>query len=299
MIAVLTNYYNPSNRAVKLSNFEKFISNIGADVFIVEAAFGSESFTLSSSDCHLQLRCSDLIWQQYSLINVGIKKLPDIYDKVVWVDCDILFNDKNWIYNIDDMLDQFKIVQNYSSATLLDKGSLDVGETKIGVVKEAIKNSKKPTATNMSGNLDLSKCFATGFTWGIQREIIEKFGIYDYWITGSCDSAFVIGIWGDWKNDFIKTRLNRNMKDHYMEWAVPFNKYVNGSVSYTNHTIKHLWHGSRNYKKRWMCLKDFDPYKDIELSENGTLKWCSEKIDMHNCCANMCLNYDIEFLPYL
>lgn len=299
MLAVITNYYNPSGRKTKLDNFIKFKEAMtGHPLFIVEAAFGDDRFTLPEDECHLQLRCRDILWQQYRLVNVGIKQLPDQYDQAIWIDCDILFEDPDWYSKMAEALSKYKIVQSYSTVTLLDNGS-DTGETKVGVTKEAIKNSQKSTATNMAGNLDLSARFATGFSWGVRRDVIENHGIYDYWITGSCDSAFVIGIWGDWKNSFIKDRLNDKMKSHYMEWAIPFNSYIDGSVSYLDMNINHLWHGVRNYKKRWLCLRDFDPYVDIRIADNGVMEWCSDKPDMHRCCRNMCLNYDVEFNPYL
>lgn len=300
MIAAITSYYNPSKRPTKIANFNRFRNSInGIELFVVEAAFGDDPFTLPSDECHLQLRCKDVIWQQYRLINVGVQKLPDRFDKVVWIDCDILFDEPFWHKQLSDMLDQFKVVQSYGEVMLLEKGHDDKGVVQVGVAKQAIKNSKKSTAKLMSGNLDMSAKFASGFSWGTQREVIEKYGVYDYWITGSSDSAFVIGIWGDWKNQFLTERLNVAMKNHYLEWALPFNSYIDGKVSYLDTRIRHMWHGSRNYKKRWKCLKDFDPYVDIGIADNGVLCWTSDKPELHRGCRNMCLNYDIEFQPFL
>lgn len=299
MIAAVTNFYNPANRKTKLDNFWRFREQFKHfPLFVIEAAFERNPFVLSKNDCYMQVRCKDVIWQQYRLVNLVIQNLPEQYDKVIWVDSDILFESEESFCKIDDLLDEFKVVQSYSSVTLLDKNST-TGKIKQSVAKIALENAKKPTATNLAGNLDLSNQFASGFSWAVQRDLIEKFGIYDYWITGSCDSAFIIGIWGDWNNDFITKRLNSKMKDHYMEWAIPFNKYVNGNVSFADLQIKHLWHGERNYRKRWLCLKNFDPSLDIKINEAGVLEWNSNKPDLQDCCRRMCLNYDIEFPHYL
>lgn len=296
MLAVVTNYYNPDGRASKQQNYERFLEGMrGLPLYVIEAAFGGEPFRLAPADNVIQVRCPHLMWQQYTLVNRVIRQLPDRFDKAVWVDADILMED-GWHARMDEMLGQYKVVQSYKTVDLSKgNGGWDVRES---VTHVAMVNAKKPTATIMSGNLDLSSKFASGFSWGVQRDVIEKHGVYDYWITGSCDTAFVIGIWGDWKNAFLK-RLNPRMLEHYMGWAVPFNEYVGGSVSYLDAHIRHLWHGHRNYRKRWRCLGDLDPYVDLRVNGDGVLEWCSDKPEMHECCRKMCLDYEIDFNPYL
>lgn len=294
MICAITNYYNPAKKYIKELNFVKFKANITIPLYIVEASFDGKFFS-QKDDCCFHVNCKDLLWQQYRLINLIIKKLPEKYDKIVWIDADIIFKENKW-EEIDFLLNKYKIIQSYEIVELLDKNNC-ILETKIGVAKEAIKNSQKSTATTLSGNLDLSKSFASGFSWALQREVVEKFGIYDRWITGSDDIAFVIGIWGDWKNPFFN-RMNDNMKNHYFSWAKPFHEYINGSVYYLETTIQHLWHGHRNYKKRWNCLKDYDPAVDV-IEKNGVLEWNSNKPHLHKCCEKMCLNYDNEFKYFL
>jgi hypothetical protein len=291
MIAVVTNFYNPSKKYIKIKNYYTFKEKLGTKLYTIEAAFGNEPFVLPKDDGMFQVRCKNLIWQQYTLVNLVIKMLPDKYDKVVWVDADIIFEDQNWLETIDDMLDDYKIVQNYSKASLLySDGS--VVEEKESVAANALETLKDPKIDSFSSSLDMSSKHATGFSWGVRREVIEKHGIYEHWITGSCDNAFVLGIWGDWENNFIKTRLNQKMKDHFFEWAIPFHEYIDKNVSYRIGSIKHLWHGMRNYKKRWNCLQNFNPYKDLGHGENGTLEWKSDNTCLQKCCEKMCLNYD-------
>ena len=299
MIAAVTNFYNPANRSNKWSNFKKFRESLkGIPLFIIEAAFENDPFVLPKSECFMQVRCKDVIWQQYRLVNLIIQSLPEKYDKVVWIDADIIFNEKDWAHKMSDLLSQYKIVQSFESVNLLSRdGSLD--ENKLSVVHKAYLNSKKPEVSKISSCLNMATAYATGFSWGIQREVIEKFGVYDYWVTGSADNSFVLGIYGDWNNSFIHDRLNQKMKDHFMEWAVPFHEYIGGNVYYLDTTINHLWHGHRNYKKRWNCLKDFNPYEDIKIDENGVFVWSSKKTDMHRCCRKMCYNYDREFKTFL
>lgn len=298
MIAAITNYYNPSRRETKWKNYCRFRESLkGIPLYIVEAAFGDEPFTLHDDNV-IQVRCKSVLWQQYRLVNIGIEKLPDQFEKAVWIDADILFQEENWHHRLDTLLDDYKVVQSFDSVAMLDPSGKEL-ERFTGVAKNAYVNSLKPTANLLSGNLDMSSKYPTGFSWGVRREIIERHGIYDYWITGSCDSAFVLAIWGDFKNPFIRDRLNEEMKQHYFEWAIPFHNSLNGSVHFLNTPIRHLWHGYRNYRKRWQCLKQFNPYTDVRIAENGALEWCSDKREMHACCEKMCRNYDQEFAPYL
>lgn len=296
MIAAVTNYYNPANKGSKLKNFIKFKARFpDVPLYVVEAAFGDEPFTLRDSENIIQVRCKDVIWQQYTLVNLGINRLPDKYDKAVWIDADILVED-DWAHKVDEALDQFKIVQSFNEVAMLSKG-LESGEVRRGVASVALDNAKLPHNSKLSSCLDLNHIYASGFSWGVQRDVIDKYRVYDYWITGSCDTAFCIGIWGDWENSFFN-RLNERMRSHYMEWAIPFHEYVGGSVGCVDSRIKHLWHGHRNYKKRWNCLKNFDPYVDIKLND-GVLEWCGDNTDLQECCKLMCENYEIDFNPYL
>lgn len=299
MLAVVTNYYNPNHDNIKRINFDLFLKGMtGLPVYVVEAAFGDDQFELVASNTVFQVRCRDLLWQQYTLVNLVIKKLPPEYTKAVWVDADILFDDSNWYKQMDLLLDKFKLVQSYRSVDLLARGNSS-GSVKESVAYIALKNAKKPTASVLSSNLDLSSKYHSGLSWGVQREVIERFRIYDYWVTGSCDTALVIAAWGDWKNDFLQSRLNERMRQHYLEWAKPFHEYIDGSIGCLDAHIRHLYHGQRNYRKRWQCLKEFDPYTDIQLNSGGVLEWTTDKPEMHTCCRNMCLDYEVDFCPFL
>lgn len=288
MLAVVTNYYNPSESSVKYENFKTFRNGMkGLPLFIVEATFGNQNFSIEDA---LHVKCQSVLWQQYRLVNHVIESLPNEYDKVVWVDADILFDDPDWYRKMDEALDHHNIIQSFSDITLLNKDTTP-GEQRRSVAKVALDNAVN--CNSLAECLDLSKKFASGFTWGLQRDIVEKHGIYNYWITGSDDIAFVIAIWGDWDNPFMN-RMNPKMQRHYFEWAKPFHDYVNGNVGCLDGHIRHLWHGDRNYRKRWRCLREFDPYKDVVVKD-GALEWCTDKPQMHKCCHNMCVGYEREY----
>lgn len=278
MLAAITSYYNPSHRRVRYDNFIKFRENLKIPVYVIEAAFGDDPFELSSD---FQVRCRDLMWQQYTLLNLAISHLPDKYDKVVWVDCDLLFDDFDWFEKMEDMLTRYKVVQNYSKIQMLDwKG--DVYRERNGFVSKNI------------GHDNFSTRNQSGFSWGIDRDLAETHRLYDYWINGSSDRAMAMALFGVVDHEYFDVRLTDVMKRHYLEWAVPFHRAVDGKFSFIDQTIFHLWHGERNYLKRWNCFLDFDPYCDVGLSNEGVLEWKTDKPCMHECCRKMCLYYDLE-----
>lgn len=299
MLAAITNYYNPKNRPEKWENFKIFRERLqGIPLYVVEAAFGDQPFSLPPGENIIHVRCKDVIWQQYTLVNLGILRLPDKFDKAVWIDADIVFEEPDWHERMDDLLDQYKIVQSYSTVCMLSKGHGPGTEENVRVSATRRAFEREKEGFRGPKRVDLSSCYPTGFSWGVQREVVEKHRIYDYWITGSCDSAFIIAIWGDWDNRFME-RVNERMTQHYREWALPFHEYINGSTYYLDTQIYHLWHGYRNYRKRWNCIQDMDPYKDIEIGRNGCLQWCSDKPEMHHRCEMMCKEYELDFRMYL
>ena len=280
-LAIVTNYYNPADNQIKERNFKRFLEGIKVPIYIIEAAFGDVPFRLPASDQVIQVRCRDILWQQYTLINLAINRLPDRYDKAMWIDADVLIETDDWFEQMDSLLNDHKIVQSFSEVIMTERDDADY--VRPSVVRRAKEH----------GGLDMGKMYSQGFSWGVQREVIEKHRIYDYWITGACDSAFVLAIWGEFEDPFMN-RMSPIMKEHYMEWAVPFHKYIDGNVDHANVTIRHLWHGPRSYRKRWRCLEDMNPYEDIRLNEDGVLEWCSDKPDLHRECRNMCIRYDLE-----
>lgn len=287
-MAVVTSYYNPAGRRVKWDNFVRFRDAMrGLPLYVVEAAFGRDPFSLDRGDCLLQVRCRDTIWQQYRLINLAVRRLPERHGKVVWVDADILFGEPDWYERLAGALDHYPVVQSFKSVTLLAPDG-SAGEVKAAVATQA-----------PSASVNMAACYATGYSWGVRRDVLERHGVYDWWVTGSGDNAFVLGAWGDWDNLFLRERLNGPMRRHFMDWAAPFHAEVGGRVSFLDLHASHLWHGSRDYKGRWRCLRDFDPYADMRVGEAGAFEWCSDKPAMHACCRKMCLDYDADVKMYL
>jgi len=281
MLAVITNYYNPNNDPQKLNNYKIFLKNIdNLNLYTLELNQNSP-INKSSNNISINIDAKNNIWQQYRLINILIENLPDRYRSVAWVDCDIIFEDKEWAKKATKCLEKNLFIQLFYKAHFLDKDN-KINETRYSCGSFYSKY-KTP----------FDKKAWSGFAWACDLDFIKKWKIYDYWMWSS-DLAILIGLLGLFDANFLKL-INKEMRDHYLEWAIPFHKEAKSSFGFLDTEIKHLWHGDmkkRNYNKRIEILKDFDPKKDIKINEKKCFEWCSNKLKMHEEMNSLCVNYD-------
>jgi hypothetical protein len=275
MFAIVTSYYNPANRIIRHKNYLRFREKLGFPVFVIEAAFGDKPFEVS--DAYHQVRCKNLMWQQYTLLNLAISLLPDKYTKVICVDADIMFCDSQWANIISEMLDDNHIIHGYSQVQHLG-GYAAPARTTNGFV-----------AFNSTNEGDISVKNNSGFVWGLQRDFIQQRRFYDYWLNGSSDRALGLALYGVMDHEYFDERMNAKMKAHYLRWAA---KFHDTKFSYADLIIRHMWHGRRSYLKRWECFDHFDPEKDVRLNSEGVMEWATDKHNMHKCCESMCLHYE-------
>ena len=69
----------------------------GANLLVVELAFGDEEFELEPGENILQLRGGGVMWQKERLLNIAIEQLPADCTKVAWLDNDLIFDDPRWL----------------------------------------------------------------------------------------------------------------------------------------------------------------------------------------------------------
>lgn len=250
----------------------------GADLWTAEVAFGEDKFYLPSNEKTIQLRAKDIIWQKEAALNVLIENLPNEYDKVAWVDADLIFNNDNWLDETSLVLEEYPVAQCFD--TLL---SLNQAGNSYSRIITSVGYSKRNTLPDFSNLF----CYHTGCAWAGRREIFQKFKLYHGHITGGGDSLMTIAFC-KWHNHFyIKNYLNKAMIVHLKKWANQIFPHVRGNISYVSGSIDHLWHGeykNRMYEQRIKLLKDnnFNPETDITISDNGLLEWATDKPRLHD-----------------
>jgi hypothetical protein len=285
---IVTSYFNPNRYLSKLKNYELFkhkISSSGAQLLTVECAFNHDDFELKSSDDILQIRSQDVMWQKERLLNIAVASLPKEIKKIVWLDCDILFENPNWIVQTSELLEHFPVVQPYETLIRLPKG-------KTYYENEGTEWKSFGYTRTAQPHLSFSGIFSqhghTGIAWAIQADIIRKSNFYDTCLSGNADHLMAHAMCGDFSSLCITKYLGSKgkMRDDFIRWAEPFYESVQGKVGYIPGNVLHLWHGDkkdRQYIKKSEELKllDFDPSIDLRLNKNNCWEWNSEKCELH------------------
>ena len=98
MLAAVTTYYNPCNYRHRLKNFHTFRDALNAPLLVMELSFDG-NFQLKSEDAEyvIQLDSGDLMWQKERLINLSLDYLPEQFQQIAWIDCDLVFSARRWM----------------------------------------------------------------------------------------------------------------------------------------------------------------------------------------------------------
>jgi hypothetical protein len=217
---VITTYYNPSSYKTKCENYYHFLAGIrqaGLPSLTVECAFGSTPFDLPAAPNILQIRANSVMWQKERLLNIAIAHLPDSCTKVAWVDCDILFENKDWAILTSKALDQYQVVQSFESAVRLPKGQLAYsGEGDLYPSFCAVRAGSPKSL--YEGYYSHGH---TGFAWAARRDVLVRRGLYDACLTGSGDHLMAHAFCGDWESKCVVSTVGRHnsYRDHFIKWA--------------------------------------------------------------------------------
>jgi hypothetical protein len=98
----ITCYFNPAGYRRRLANYRLFRERLIVPLVTVE-------------------RGRDVLWQKERLLNIALNVLPDSCRKVVWLDCDIIFQGDDWPRRTSLLLERFKMVQPFSHVYLLSQ----------------------------------------------------------------------------------------------------------------------------------------------------------------------------------
>lgn len=262
-LAVVTCLYNPCGYLNIYRNYEIFFRHMNkqVDLYTIELSFDGNFYSdlFHGNTIKIKGNNINILWQKERLLNMLINKLPKQYTDVAWIDSDIIFDDPYWVYSVYDALSKYKVVQ------LFDKG-----------FRQDAEGNKSKEFSSIVKNLARG---VSGYAWAARREVIKKIKLLDNQILGGADfvmcSAFM-----DKPN--LTDRLNYFIDDKYTKnWINKAKKEVDGSVSFLNQSITHLYHGSfekRNYTKRYGdFLKDFSFRKDVSFGLNGLWYFKNEK----------------------
>jgi hypothetical protein len=203
----------------------------------------------------IHIECKSVMFQKERLYYILEKHIPKKYTKILFLDCDIIFDNPNWYDDISKLLNNYNIVHPYTTAIWLD-----ITYTKIILIKETILKNDKLSH-------DITGIFNNhgGFGRAFQRKWFNEIGFFQYCIIGGGDTWSTFG-WlkiSNYENNIYKPIREEHNK---------FLKHTKPSMFYTNGTIYHLYHGSRenrSYSNRYKILENIDNVKDILIIEEN------------------------------
>ncbi len=287
----ITCYFNPVGYQRRLNNYHLFRKRLNVPLVTVELSFTDE-FQLGPEDADvlIQLRTTSVLWQKERLLNVALKSLPDTCDKVAWLDCDVLFENEDWVERADRALDEYELVHLFHERHELPKDftvenpdSWRGTFTSESVVSQLV--SGELTAEEVATPGGLLKRSTCGLAWACRRETLDKHGLYDACIIGSGDKAVLAAGVGVPSHFAQVVGMNDLRTKHYLAWAEPFFDSIRGRVGYLPGRLFHLWHGElkdRGHQTRHSQFAqfDFDPYTDVALDSHGCWRWSSDRSAM-------------------
>lgn len=290
----MTAYFNPMGFRRRLVNYHAFRARVNVPLITVELAYGPQ-FELADGDADLLVRRRgrDVMWQKERLLNVALSALPARCDKVVWLDCDVVFEADDWGERLSALLDRFVLVQAFSRAyhmsqtwkpndagtSILFTQPSVVEAVASGTPADHILASRLPSGPGSTNK---------GLAWAAHRRLLDKAGFYDACIVGGGDLALVSAVYGCF--DVAMRTMNDRQKAHYLTWARPWHAMLvaesGGEVAFLDCGVRHLWHGEiehRRYRERHDGLRryDFDPFEDVAHDDSGVWRWNTDKPEMH------------------
>jgi hypothetical protein len=289
----ITSYFNPTGYRRRLINYRMFRERLITPLATVELVYGDDC-ELNENDAEIliQVRGQDIMWQKERLLNIALRALPDHCKYVIWVDCDLIFETIDWPERLTRSLEQCVILQPFSHVYSLPRDCLP-GEHRTEApechesVSFAIASGVPPAVC--IGEIISSDglyTYARGFAWAARRQLLDRHGFYDACIIGNGDRAMAGAIYGCYDEVMHFQSMNDRQRTRYLDWAIPFNKWVDGRTGCMKCNVYHLWHGEmrhRRYRERHKILPrfEFDPFQDIAIDDSGCWRWNTDKPGMH------------------
>jgi hypothetical protein len=290
---VVTSYFNPMKSRRRLANYRAFRSRLDAPLLTVELSFdGRFELTSADADHLIQLSGGDVMWQKEQLLNIALEAVPNHVENVAWIDCDVVFESRDWPQAAKEALKSVSVIQLFSEVRYLDRSSSD--NLDFEATPELVRLSAGSQLRDgefkdvclvkpVSANAPKVPWPANGFAFAAKKSIVCNSKLYAHGVLDGGDILFLCAIYGEFDIAMERLKHNEMQRRHYLEWARRAEASFGGRVGYIPGRIYHLWHGdliNRNYMGRHELMADFDPYRDIQQASNGVWLWSDPQSEL-------------------
>lgn len=282
VVVVVSNTARYKSRYELFKRFKQSVEKAGANLFVVELAFGDRPFEITSPDDKhsLQLRTVDEIWHKENMINLGVAHLPEDWKYVAWIDADIDFMRDDWVTEIVHQLQHYRVIQLFQNA--IDLGPQgEVLKIHDGFVWSFMNDRPLP-----SPRLNYPH-WHPGFAWAMRRETWNDLGgLFDTAILGSADHHMAWALVGK-VLDYAPKQISDSYRRNLLTWQERANFHVRQNIGFMPGSIYHHWHGKkkdRRYQERWTILlkQNYNPDFDLKRDWQGLYTFTHEGERMRN-----------------
>ena len=207
----------------------------------------------------IHVKTDFILFQKERLCRVLETYIPKTFTKLLFIDCDIIFDNPNWYNELSHELDKCEIVQPFTHAKWLDITYKKTYRTKKSIV---LTQPPQKTPRQVFGK------YHPGFAWAFQRDWYNRFGFYEYDVLGNSDSISC-NIWFPTiKEPWHYPPYTKNTVEEYK-----LKLTLTPTICFLDGNIYHLFHGyrrKRKYSTRWKIFKSVKDIRDIlTIDKNG------------------------------
>jgi GR25 family glycosyltransferase involved in LPS biosynthesis len=259
-------YFNFRNDERIKTNFLEFIKQFEGryDELIVGIVdYGDIDFELPCESLIVKGDVNNKIWSKEILINRIIDKISEDVKYLLWIDGDLIYDNLDWLDNLEDLVKGNDFVQLFEDIKYLDINGNSSNTFKSAVYK--LRSDFKPMNSQKISKYESKIDFKPGGSWLGKMSILREKKLFEKMYVGGGDVIFLYGI-NSVSNGLTLDRVKESNLEIYNEsinWINSFGGIYN--VGYLSQSITHLYHGDlsqRNYINRYKELSKFQ--KSIE-----------------------------------
>lgn len=280
-VYILIPFFNFLNSEKRVENIIKSVQllpkNCGLEILVIEGLLPNQTSKIEKELDKLNIfkyvsyKIPSMFWAKENLLNKGVEHLPNDWNYVAWLDCDIIFAAHGEVLKneIVEQLEKYDTIQLFKYVfRILDKFKLTFNiNASMGYLSHLTKEERPHP----------------GYGWAINRKIYEKVGgFYDKCIIGGYDLLLKDGLLGS--PDRCRKDYSEDYKNEYYDYM---DKLKGITFGYLPATITHLAHGdteSRQYSRRFNILADnkYSPKKDIVKNDDGIICFANKNTQLES-----------------
>ena len=260
---ICTFYYNPKKDLRLKENFLKFLTQFELyqdKILIGMVDYDGELDIPDYFKENVIIIKGDIknpIWYKEILLN----RMVDVIDTdyVIWMDNDLIYENLDWLKNINSVVRGNDFVQLFETINYLDENG-------------SVLESHKSIISSVSNDIDrlLEEGYRPGGSWIGKTSILKDKKFFEKMYVGGGDTIFIYGLFGidDGYTLNLVKESNEYIWKEAVKWIKSNKKY---RLGYLDVSINHLYHGDlkdRNYDGRYSKLRGIKAKSIVVFTEN-------------------------------